>query len=191
MPSAPKRHQNEEIVLKISHSNIDNRQTFYTDANGLFMQKRILDYFYNSETEKRIEPNYYPVNSAIYVEDWFESPSEQEAGLRMTVLNDRTQGGSSLRKGEIEIMLDRKTAFDDGQGVFEPLRDTMDHYGKEHKAGLEVVTTHKIIVDSKSSKQNLQRRIQFYDDLSPIVMVGKYSGSKFGQVAQTATPVRF
>jgi hypothetical protein len=190
LPSLPTHHRNQEIVLKIAHSNIDNRQTFYTDANGLFMQKRILDYFYNSESEKRIESNYYPINTAIYVEDWFESPSEQEAGLRMTVLNDRTQGGASLRRGEIEIMLDRKTAFDDAQGVFEPLMDRVDPYGVEHKGGLEVVTTHRVIVDSKSSRQNLQRRIQFYDDLAPVVMVGKYEGSKFGESSKTVAPVR-
>jgi lysosomal alpha-mannosidase len=39
--------------------------------------------------------NYYPVNSAIYVED---------EAIRLTVNNDRSQGGSSLRDGTIELM---------------------------------------------------------------------------------------
>lgn len=51
-----------------------------------------------------------------------------------------------------------------------------------------MVTTHRVVVDSKSSKQNLQRRIQFYDDLAPVVMVGKYQGSKFGRMTKTVAP---
>lgn len=137
-PDTLKKHTNEEVVLKVKHSGIDNRATFYTDANGLFMQKRVLDYFYASEQPKKVEKNYYPVNSAIFIEDWFESPGEEEAGLRMTVMNDRSQGGSSLRKGEVEIMINRKTWFDDNRGSYEPLRNNIDSNGNAHKEGVEL-----------------------------------------------------
>jgi len=180
-PGSIKKHQNEEVVLKVRNSGIDNRGSFYTDANGLFMQKRVLDYFYGSSQPKVIEKNYYPINTAIYVEDWFDSPSEQEAGLRMTVMNDRSQGGSSLRKGEIEMMINRKTYFDDGRGSYEPLRNKMDSNGKLHKEGVELTLTHRIIIDKKSSKQNLQRRIQYFDDLKPVILVANYDGNKFSK----------
>lgn len=76
--------------------------TFYTDSNGLVMQKRVKDFrpswdlsYDDSYQRENITANYYPVNSAIYIED---------KSLRMTVLNDRSQGGSSLRDGTIELM---------------------------------------------------------------------------------------
>jgi len=35
----------------------------------------------------------------------------------MIVMNDRTQGGSSIREGEIEIMIHRRLLVDDWRGV--------------------------------------------------------------------------
>lgn len=40
--------------------------------------------------------NYYPVTSRIFIKD---------ANTQLTILNDRSQGGSSLRDGEIELMV--------------------------------------------------------------------------------------
>lgn len=43
----------------------------------------------------------------------------------LTVLIDRAQGGASLASGELEVMLHRRTLFDDQRGVGEPLNETM------------------------------------------------------------------
>lgn len=78
-----------------------NNGVFYTDSNGREMMKRTLnvrsDYEYNSTVEP-VASNYYPVTSKITIKD-------ESKNLRVTVLNDRSQGGSSLHEGEIELMV--------------------------------------------------------------------------------------
>ena len=105
----------KEVVLKIKSHDIENDAIFYTDSNGLDMVKRV----YNLKPEyepslngNMITANYYPVNSAIYVQDF-----DQEE--RMTILNDRSQGATCKEKGEIEIMLHRRILVDDSKGVGE------------------------------------------------------------------------
>lgn len=53
---------------------------------------------YNYTAEEPIAGNYYPVTNKIFLQ-------EQEAGGRLSVLTDRSQGGSSLADGEIELMV--------------------------------------------------------------------------------------
>jgi hypothetical protein len=88
-----------EGVLKFAHE-INNNGVFYTDSNGLAMQKR--------EFGKRSFPaydmsqpqkNYYPVTTAIAIRD---------DKLQMTVMNSHTQGGGSLKNGQIELMQNRR-----------------------------------------------------------------------------------
>ena len=105
--------------MKITSHDIENNGIFYTDSNGLDMIKRV----YNLKPEyepsligNMITANYYPINSAIYVQDF-------DGGERMTILNDRSQGATSREKGEIEIMLHRRILIDDGRGVGEALDD--------------------------------------------------------------------
>jgi hypothetical protein len=49
----------------------DNNGTFYTDANGLEMQKRILNYrpTWDFSAANNITSNYYPINTAIAIRD--------------------------------------------------------------------------------------------------------------------------
>ena len=42
----------------------------------------------------------------------------------MTILTDRSQGGTSLQDGSIELMVHRRTVKDDSRGVDEPLNET-------------------------------------------------------------------
>jgi lysosomal alpha-mannosidase len=65
-----------EVIVDFKALNFDNNQTFYTDSNGLEMQKRILNYRptwdiqanYNDSNEN-VTANYYPINSAISMKD--------------------------------------------------------------------------------------------------------------------------
>lgn len=59
--------------------------------------------------------NYYPVNSAIYIEE-----DDRSFG----VLVDRSQGASSLSDGSIELMIQRRLLQDDARGVSEALNET-------------------------------------------------------------------
>ena len=42
----------------------------------------------------------------------------------MTVMNDRSQGGSSLESGNIELMQNRRLLVDDLKSLGEPLNET-------------------------------------------------------------------
>ena len=77
----------------------DNGKTFYSDSNGLEMQKRILDkrIGWKVDTVEKASSNYYPINSAIAIRSEFSFN-------QITVMNDRSQGGSVLQNGSIEMM---------------------------------------------------------------------------------------
>lgn len=54
--------------------------------------------------------NYYPVNSHIGFEDIHTKK-------RLTILTDRSEGATSIKEGEIELMIHRRTLYDDARGV--------------------------------------------------------------------------
>jgi lysosomal alpha-mannosidase len=112
-----KDKQGKEIVLEIKTPDIKNNKTFYTDSNGLEMIKRILDYrpTYNLINTEFASGNYFPVTSCIYIEDSVK---------HFAVIPDRSEGGSSLFEGEIELMLHRRLLKDDMRGVGEALNET-------------------------------------------------------------------
>mmetsp|Transcript_3883 Transcript_3883/g.3636 ORF Transcript_3883/g.3636 Transcript_3883/m.3636 type:complete len:519 (+) Transcript_3883:1483-3039(+) len=89
---------------------------FYTDSNGMIMEERIINqrkhYDLTDLQGFEVVSNFYPVNSAITLRDDTN---------QFTILNDRAQSGTSLRSGEIEILIHRRTTFDDDRGVEEPL----------------------------------------------------------------------
>ena len=76
------------------NTNYDNNQTFYTDSNGLEEQVRILNYrpTWPLVVNQPVAGNYYPVNSHIGFID-------QSSQRKVTILNDRSQGGSVIRPG--------------------------------------------------------------------------------------------
>lgn len=87
----------KEIVSRF-YSDIKSEGSFYTDTNGRETLKRTIDFretfdFVNEEKESG---NYYPINSNIAIED---------NDLRLAVLPDRAQGGSSLSEGAVELMV--------------------------------------------------------------------------------------
>jgi hypothetical protein len=56
------------------------------------------------------------------------------------VLTDRSQGGSSLANGQIELMVHRRLLFDDSLGVGEPLNETgIDKKGMIVRGKLELL----------------------------------------------------
>ena len=65
---------------------------------------------------------------------------DERAKLQMTVLNDRSQGGSVVQEGRIELMQNRRLFFDDDRGVDEVLNET-DQYGN----GISVPARYKLV----------------------------------------------
>ena len=86
----------KEVVVNWELKDFSNESTFYTDSNGLEMQKRILNYRpdFTLVTDEFASSNYYPINSALAI----RSPS---TGMQLTVMNDRSQGGSVLKDGSV------------------------------------------------------------------------------------------
>lgn len=89
----------KEVIVKYS-SDLKSDSTFYTDSNGRQMIKRVKDFrpTWNPILEESIAGNYYPVTNKIFLQ-------EGETGERFSVLTDRSQGGSSLADGEVELMV--------------------------------------------------------------------------------------
>lgn len=107
----------KEIVTQIS-ATLKTNKTFYTDSNGRDFIKRVRDYREDWELEvnQPIAGNYYPINLGMYVKD---------ESLEMSVLVDRSVGGSSTVDGQIELMLHRRMLHDDFRGVGEVLNETV------------------------------------------------------------------
>ena len=78
----------------------------------------------------------------------------------VTLLNDRSQGGTVLRQGEFEIMIHRRLLVDDSRGVGEPLNER-----DENLLGIKQVFRHYLIFgDSyrKVQKRNDQRILPIF-----------------------------
>jgi len=60
-----------EVVAKWNFAGINNEDIFYTDSNGLEMQKRVRNYRpdFTLDTEMTVSSNYYPINTAIALID--------------------------------------------------------------------------------------------------------------------------
>ncbi|KAM0950051.1 putative alpha-mannosidase [Dioscorea sansibarensis] len=107
----------KEVITQLT-ANMATNKIFYTDSNGRDFLKRVRDYRedWNLQVTQPVAGNYYPINLGMYLDD---GKSE------LSVLVDRAVGGSSIKDGELEIMLHRRILFDDGRGVGEALDETV------------------------------------------------------------------
>ena len=119
-----------EVVVNWELVDFNNNNTWYTDSNGLEMQKRILNFRpdYTLDTKEYAASNYYPINSALAMRNI-------ECGIQLTIMNDRSQGGAVLTNGSVEIMQNRRLHHDDLRGVGEALNER-----NEHGVGIQVNT---------------------------------------------------
>ncbi|EPS72042.1 alpha-mannosidase, partial [Genlisea aurea] len=127
----------KEIVSKIK-TDIGSNKTFYTDSNGRDFLERIRNYRadWTLDVNQPVAGNYYPINLGIYIQD---------EKTELSVLVDRSVGGSSIFDGEVEIMLHRRLLHDDGRGVGEALNETVCFDNKCF--GLTVVGKYYLQVD--------------------------------------------
>ena len=113
----------KEVVLVIEAKDINNKGTFFTDANGYQWMERTLNSrsTWDYVVTDPVSGNYYPITAGIAIRDG--------SGRSLVVTPDRSVGGSSLENGQIEIMVHRRLFIDDMRGVDEPL-DEKDMEGK-------------------------------------------------------------
>jgi hypothetical protein len=124
---------------------------FYTDSNALEIMRRQSDNYaqrYHNTTTQRASSNYYPINSAIFIEDTTK-------GEQMIVMNDRSAGGSAYNNGTIEIMINRRGNTTDDLGNDESLNETVWVDGRE--LGVRV--------NAKYHLQFTESRIEAFDSI--------------------------
>jgi len=118
----------EAFVLSIQ-SNINNMlnglTSFWTDSNGTIMMERRQNtrFTWDFRPKEFISSNLYPVNSAISIRET-KTKSDKPSHLVnskddeiLTVYNDRSQAGTSLKKGEIQLLLNQYANQDDRKGL--------------------------------------------------------------------------
>lgn len=140
--------QGLEIITRYE-TNFQNKQMFYTDANGRETIRRTRDYrpTWELQTGEEVASNYYPVTSWIFIRDLSKE-------LQMTVLTDRSQGGSSMIDGTIELMLHRRLLYDDGYGMEEALNEPGHNF-----EGLIVRGKHRLIIDGAQESVRFLRKL--------------------------------
>lgn len=98
---------NHEIAMRIT-SNLQSKDTFYTDLNGFQMIRR------TRYQKLPIQANFYPVPSMGYIQD---------NSTRISIISGQPLGGTSAASGQIEVMLDRRLMQDDNRGLFQGVQD--------------------------------------------------------------------
>jgi len=87
-----------------------NPPTVYSDQSGLGMQRRVW------VPAAGLEGNYFPITSSAYIED---------GSTRLTMLVDHAAGAASVKEGWLEVMVDRRTMYDDARGMGEGVVDSV------------------------------------------------------------------
>ncbi|EPY83529.1 Lysosomal alpha-mannosidase precursor isoform 2-like protein [Camelus ferus] len=132
----------KEVISRFDTA-LETKGLFYTDSNG----REIL--------ERRL------VGSAAS-----HSPlPHQDGHKQLTVLTDRSQGGSSLSDGSIELMVHRRLLKDDARGVGEPLL--------EAGSGLWVRGRHLVLLDKAQSAAAGHRLQAEKEVLAPQVVLAR------------------
>ena len=153
-----KDHLGKEVISRFT-TPLASEKVFYTDANGREMQRRVRDYrpTWTLNNTEPVAGNYYPVNSRIFLRD-------EKKGIQFTVLNDRSQGGSSLADGSLELMVHRRLQHDDRRGVGEALNET----GLTGE-GLIISGKHYLTLSPTPDAALLHRRLGLDLVLQPII----------------------
>ncbi|WZZ12696.1 hypothetical protein YC2023_105785 [Brassica napus] len=112
-----KDYVGKEVITRMV-ANMSTDKTFYTDSNGRDFLKRVRDNRtdWTLKVNEPIAGNYYPLNLGMYTKD---------EKVELSVLVDRATGGGSIKDGELELMLHRRTCMDDSRGVEESLEETV------------------------------------------------------------------
>lgn len=119
LPQLVDDHSGHEVIANFEVEGFDNNKIFWTDSNGLQMQKRVLNYRPTwdinknyQEANQNVTANYYPVTSGVLMQEYL-SPRN------FLVMNDRSQAATALTKGGIQFMINRRISADDWRGMGE------------------------------------------------------------------------
>ncbi|XP_058513989.1 lysosomal alpha-mannosidase-like isoform X8 [Ochotona princeps] len=161
----------KEVISRFD-TPLDTKGHFYTDSNGREILTRRRDYrpTWSLNQTQVVAGNYYPVNTRIFIKD---------GEKQLTVLTDRSQGGSSLRDGSLELMVHRKLLRDDFRGVGEALL--------EQGSGLVVRGRHLVLLDAVDQAAAGHRLLAEREVLAPQVFLAPGGGAPYFQGAPRRT----
>jgi len=100
--------RDKELVMRLK-TGVRSSRRFYTDQSGLGVIKR------EWAEQAGVEGNHFPITQSTYLQD------EQH---RVTLLVDHATGASSVEEGWLEVMVDRRTMYDDARGMGEGVLDS-------------------------------------------------------------------
>uniref|UniRef100_A0A8C3JTX6 Alpha-mannosidase n=1 Tax=Calidris pygmaea TaxID=425635 RepID=A0A8C3JTX6_9CHAR len=157
----------KEIISRFE-TTLQTDGRFYTDSNGRQVLERRRDYrpTWNLSQTEPVAGNYYPVNSRIFIKD---------KKFQLTVLTDRSQGGSSIFDGSLELMVHRRLLYDDNRGVGEPLVEL-----GANRQGLVVRGRHLVLLDTVESSAERHRLLAQELFMAPYVVLAPGGGSSYG-----------
>jgi len=162
----PQDDGNGKEVVSVFSSDISSQSVWYTDSNGRDSMKRQRNHrpSWNLTVREPVADNYYPVNFYQFLGD---------DSRVLSVVTDRTQGGSSLADGQLEFMVHRRLVSDDNRGVAEPL----DEPGVNGR-GLIVRGVHRLALSTPSTAAAARRGAQAAQAFRRVVQFSALSASE-------------
>ncbi|KAF5279970.1 hypothetical protein FQR65_LT15119 [Abscondita terminalis] len=148
-----------EVISRFTTS-LNTANVFYTDSNGRELVKRVRDHrdTFDYTDEEPVSGNYYPVTSRIVLKD-----ANQD---ELVLVNDRSQGGSSLSSGQVELMIHRHLKDDDNYGVNEALNEV------EYYRPIRVRGQHYLLFADAETSSVQQRKIMEKNTMAPWTFIG-------------------
>jgi alpha-mannosidase len=106
----PPKNRETEMYMRFT-TDIENGELpeFYSDLNGFQWIPRV------KVNKIGIEGNYFPITTGAFIQD------EKH---RLTLITNHAQGAAALELGQLEVMLDRRTLYDDYRGMGEGVVDS-------------------------------------------------------------------
>lgn len=84
----------KDVMINWKFDDFEDGQKYWTDANGLEMQERILNqrFSFNLDTSghQNVSWNFYPVNSAIAMRSSEKNGSQTSNEIQVTIMNERS-----------------------------------------------------------------------------------------------------
>ena len=108
-----------EVIQRIGVPSMKSAATWYTDSEGLEMQRRVRNARpnYPYQVHEGVGSNFFPCNAFATMNESAVAGSKRRIGLVM----DRSRAVASMRDGEIEMLIHRRLLNDDGRGVGQAL----------------------------------------------------------------------
>ena len=163
----------QEVVSRYM-TDLSTNGTFFTDSNARETIRRVRDHrpTWDLDTTEMVASNYYPITGWMFIRDY-------DRDLQLTILPDRPEGGSSLRDGQLEMMVHRRLTMDDGFGMEEALNEP-----GEDGRGLIARGKHRIVFADIQESVRQMRMMSKSINLKPVLSFRQRDLSAYGSYSR-------